>query len=235
MEAACISTPFTNGLHRSVSAPIMKGVDPTKIDNCPAFREQIVKNISTGNLVEGSVVFDSTLDGHDLHQFKGLVYRSESEFRPSILENGFESKNDISTPENYRESTGIGIKDGNSDSGVGVGATGQSGVSTAKEYDKCKSYGNIHYVVDTRLLPPSEKAFDMENNTKSNKLTYDDSSEVNITRIPSYAIVGVFEGDAPRGIMSLPAYYSTIMFDEEEGKEIKKTMIKNYSVDHDGI
>lgn len=115
---------------------------------------------------------------------------------------------------------------------MGVGATGQSGVSTAKDFDHCKNYGNIHYVIDTKLLPSHHKAFDMESNTVNNRLNYDGSNEVNITHIPNYAIIGVFGEENPSNIKSLPAYYGEIMMDEEAAGELKQSMIDNYQKDH---
>lgn len=199
-----------------------------KIDDTGAFRDGIIKHINNGSSVEGDVKYDSALAGRRLFQFRGLVYRSEGALREEVFNSGFKSKNDLSNARNYQESTGIGLDDGRSGL-MAVGATGQSGVSTAKEYGKCKAYGRFHYVIDTRMLSGQHKAFDIESNTRENGLAYDGSSEVNITEVPNYAIVGIFEDENQQGIKSLPSYWEEVMC---EGDNVTESMNQRYQDDN---
>lgn len=215
----------------SIIANSYEVFSPTKLDTDLSYKNNIIRHVNNGGSVEGATEYDSVFEMHELYQFKGLVYRSEVELRDVSIE-GFKSKNDLLDQKNYQESTGIGVDDKNSVERIAVGATGQSGVSTAKKYSNCQGYGDYHYVIDTRLFPPEYKAFDLEMNMTMNSLSYDDSSEVNVTHIPNYAIIGVFQGDAVHEIKSLPEYWASICWDDTIGEALKESMVKNYNADH---
>jgi hypothetical protein len=76
-----------------------------------------------------------------------------------------------------------------------VGATGQSGVSCAKQFDGAKNYGTTMYFIDISKIGPNEQAFDMHATIIANdptKLNAVDETggEVNITNIPPKSIIG---------------------------------------------
>ena len=154
--------------------------------------------------------------------YRGIVFRGDKRKPDDIkADHGFQSRNalhvdDFSdkakarlTPEqlaatakeNLTEAMGLGVKTVNADGSVSYstwGATGHSGVSTAKSADGAINYAGERewfYVIDTAKLPAAEHPWDMENTVYENKYktragTEVTGSEVNCSRIPFNAIVG---------------------------------------------
>lgn len=170
----------------------------------------------------GSVQEDDTAQDADGNEkktfvFKGFVFRSDDRGPGhKTMKQGFTSRNDLAVPENKTEAMGLGVKvDGK---GAGWGATGQSGISTAKTVDGAIGYlnpGGTFYIIDTTKLPAGQKAWDLESNLYENgykerpktKAKNDDfvrpgfdrpeevpldetNGEVNVSAIPKSAIVG---------------------------------------------
>lgn len=148
----------------------------------------------TGGRPVGTVVetgrSDLLADQNRLFEFQGLVFRGDSRTPQQIrTDGGFRSRNDLNVPANRLEAQGLA---------AGKGATGQSGVSTAKQIEHALPYCNSGqrdgyvYIVDTRRLPPTEHAYDMAGITMENgyKNTDETGGEVNVTHIPNSAIVG---------------------------------------------
>ena len=124
-----------------------------------------------------------------LYTYGGLVFRGDSRPPEEIMKSGgFKSKNDLSIPENVLEAQGLAL---------GIGATGQSGVSCSKNLDGVVNYctkdekGYV-YFVDTSKLGETERAYDMADISMKNghKQTDETGGEVNITSIPPEAIIG---------------------------------------------
>ncbi|WP_143747051.1 hypothetical protein [Chitinimonas sp. BJB300] len=126
-----------------------------------------------------------------LYAYQGLVFRGDSRIPTDIAAiDGFEGGKDLRLPDNLLEAQGL--------LGLAVGATGQSGVSTAKKLEDAFYYcsagkrdGYI-YIVDTAKLPAREAAYDMaaiiiQNGYRKDDLT---GGEVNVTKIPFAAVVG---------------------------------------------
>ena len=121
------------------------------------------------------------------------MFRGDSREPTDIIEQsgGFKSKRSLSNPENMLEAQGLG---------QGIGATGQSGVSCAKQLDGVFPYCTTDqvgyvYIVDTTKLGPGNKAYDMADISMRNgfKTRDETGGEVNVTNIPPYAIIGWLE------------------------------------------
>jgi len=113
----------------------------------------------------------------------------------TVQDNGFCSRNDLNTPKNKIEASGIGIYNSTTGNYESVGATGQSGVSCAKTFDGAKNYGTTMYFIDISKIGGTEKAFDMKATVIANdptKTNADDATggEINITNVPPEAIIG---------------------------------------------
>jgi hypothetical protein len=124
-----------------------------------------------------------------LFGYQGIVFRGDSRWPTQINRaGGFMSRKDLSSAENKLEAQGLG---------AGIGATGQSGVSTAKEYWGSVVYmtqgapdGYI-YIIDTRLIPPTEAAYDLQSIVNQNGYEVKDvGAEVNVTAAPMNAVIG---------------------------------------------
>ena len=156
-----------------------------------------LNRIYQGN-VEGKVTQgkEVTYGGttYTLQHFEGLVYRGDSRpFDQIKATGGLLSKQPLDTEERKREAQGLG---------KGLGATGQSGVSAAKDILGALPYCNYGkqdgyiYLIDTRKLGETdsekEEAYDMEAILAKNKLEKADETgaEVNITNIKWEAVIG---------------------------------------------
>lgn len=161
-------------------------------------------------------------DRNRLFEYRGLVFRGDSR-TPQQIRNagGFQSRRDLGVPENLLEAQGLAVS---------KGATGQSGVSTAKRIEHALPYCNSGardgyiYVVDTRRLPANQHAYDMAGITVNNgyKDTDETGGEVNVTHIPTAAIVGwlAVENaddviDHPQGMASIANIRNKIQMNPE--------------------
>lgn len=126
-----------------------------------------------------------------LYTYEGIVFRGDSRTPQTIVEQsgGLKSKNDLRNPANMLEAQGLGL---------GIGATGQSGVSCSKELygvlpycDSGQRDGYV-YIIDTSKLGNTERAYDMAGISMGNghKTVDETGGEVNITNIPESAIIG---------------------------------------------
>lgn len=151
--------------------------------------------IQTGGSVQQDVnTTDDNNKSVTLYTFSGVVFRSDSRDAATIASSGgFSGRQDLSDPNNLKEAQGILTN-------KGLGATGQSGVSTASSMDGAFNYGefaegrNRMYVIDTTKLG-NEKAYDMSANVTNNysDRTDETGGEVNITHVPNSAILGYIE------------------------------------------
>ena len=159
--------------------------------------------------------------------YRGIVFRGDKRKPDDIkADHGFQSQNALHvddfedevkaalTPEqlaakakaHLTEAMGLGVRTVNDDGSVTYGtwgATGHSGVSTAKSADGAINYAGDRewfYVIDTAKLPAAEHPWEMEHTVYENKYKIKDGkevtgsevtgSEVNCSRIPFNAIVG---------------------------------------------
>jgi hypothetical protein len=128
-----------------------------------------------------------------LHHYDGIVFRADGRpFWMIRLAGGMHSRNDLSKAENLLEAQGLAYD-------KGAGATGQSGVSTAKKIEGAIAYyqGGTFYIIDTRQLGNGRYAYDMEANLHSTNhpRAHEVGGEVNVTDIPMRAIMGCIQLD----------------------------------------
>ena len=123
-----------------------------------------------------------------LHHYSGLVFRSDQRSSGEILsQGGMHSRQLLSNPANMLEAQGLAFN-------TGRGATGQSGVSMAKDLAGAIPYytsGGI-YIIDTRQFDGGQYAYDLQaimDSTNPN-CSVPTGGEVNATDVPKKAIVG---------------------------------------------
>ncbi|MDD3267034.1 MAG: hypothetical protein PHC75_07650 [Burkholderiales bacterium] len=123
--------------------------------------------------------------------FHGIVYRGDSRNLLAICNSGgFKSRNDLTIRKNLYEAYGIGTDENGN---ISEGATGQSGVSTAKAFMNAVYYSNGHvYVIDSQNL----LSFDMPTISIQYKGIDETGGEVNILNIPCDNIIGYYKVDA---------------------------------------
>lgn len=133
-------------------------------------------------------------------EFKGIVFRADNRSPEDIKRTGgFISQKDLRDPRNKLEAMGLGKN---------TWATDKSGVSCSDHLENAANYltkkaGRL-YIIDTSKLPQDENAYYMKDIILQNKLRDTDESggEVNVTGIPTQAIIGWIEvGD---NIISAP-------------------------------
>jgi hypothetical protein len=127
-----------------------------------------------------------------LFGYQGILFRGDSRPVDQVrAAGGLNGRSDLTIPRNKLEAQGLLIS-------AGAGATGQSGSSMAKEFWGCVTYmtqtqggpGRI-YIVDSRLLPADQAAYDMESNLVGNNYELRNvGAEVNVTLAPMTAIIG---------------------------------------------
>lgn len=136
------------------------------------------------------------------------------------------SKNDLSVPKNKQEAMGLGIT---------KGATGTSGVSCAHSFEQACGYtfpsfpsenqdsGRL-YIIDTTKLDEGDEPYYMTDNVIKNGYNEKDTTggEVNITRIPSKAIIGWIKFD----------YYTPNDMNPGQPEEQKETFYNWLDPDH---
>lgn len=148
-----------------------------------AFLKNLSKDSHFGKSEEyaKAAAFDGTQKS--VYSFAGLVFRGDSRSPEEIKrQGGFYSKNDLSDEHVMQEAQGIGET---------IGATGTSGVSCAKELEYCIPYSNGYiYVINTARLGEGRLAFDMEAVSYDHKKRDETGREVNVTQIPSHAVIG---------------------------------------------
>jgi hypothetical protein len=138
-----------------------------------------------------------------LFGYQGILFRGDS--RPVRRVNqagGLNGRTDLGVPQNRLEAQGLLIS-------AGAGATGWSGCSMAKEFWGCVNYmasnssdGHI-YIVDSRLIPAKEAAYDLEAILIENKYPRRDvGSEVNVTDAPMNAVIGWIDVPKADGILN---------------------------------
>ena len=128
-----------------------------------------------------------------LHHYDGIVFRADGRpFWKIRLAGGMHSRNNLSKAENLLEAQGLAYD-------KGAGATGQSGVSTAKKIEGAIAYytRGAFYIIDTRQLGNGRYAYDMEANLHSTNYprAHEVGGEVNVTDIPMRAIMGCIQLD----------------------------------------
>ena len=126
-----------------------------------------------------------------LHHYDGIVFRADGRSFETIRDaGGMHSRNDLNKAENLLEAQGLAYD-------KGAGATGQSGVSTAKKIEGAIAYyqGGAFYIIDTRQLGNGRYAYDMEANLRSTNhpRPHEVGGEVNVTDIPMRAIMGCIQ------------------------------------------
>lgn len=126
----------------------------------------------------------------DMNFFQGIVYRGDGRNLSTICNSGgFKSRNNLTIKQNLYEAYGMGTdKNGN----ISAGATGQSGVSTAKAFMDSVYYSNGQvYVIDSQNL----LSFDMSTISIQYKGIDETGGEVNILDIPCSNIIGYYNVD----------------------------------------
>ncbi|WGL58868.1 hypothetical protein QEJ31_10075 [Pigmentibacter sp. JX0631] len=134
------------------------------------------------------MVKDISGDDVTLYSYTGIVFRSETRDYTIIkADTGFKSQNKLDIPLNLLEAQGIGAS---------KGASGRSGVSTAKNLSKaigyCITSGGPMYVINTAKIGALNTAYDFDSIVVKNYPfhVHDFANEVNVTYIPKEAIIG---------------------------------------------
>jgi hypothetical protein len=136
-------------------------------------------------------VKDSGNKDVSLFSFEGIVFRADNRLYPAIkADRGFKSIKDLTNPLNLQEAQGVGFT---------KGASGQSGVSTAKKVEKmmvyCSGLGRTLFVINTEKIGIKNQAFDFDKIVKFNYAVDEHAMEVNMTSVPYQAIIGWFPID----------------------------------------
>lgn len=190
-----------------------------------AFFKSLTAESRFGAVTEGPTATDAAKNTKRTFHYKGIVFRAAGRAPARIKnEGGFHSLKDLSKPENLTEAMGLGTRvvekpdtskpstdkdapaaapkpEAEAEPKVTIGAwgaTGRSGVSTAKSVDGALGYrgaGEWIYVIDTSKLPEGQHAWDMESTVYENGYKTRDGEdetggEVNCSDIPLDAIVG---------------------------------------------
>lgn len=188
------------------------------------FIQSLPKTAQFGTVLKSDEAKDAAGVKKDTFLYRGIVFRADTRKPEEIQKTfGFRSKNPLTAEDftakdkrvltqkemeeraqaNLTEAMGLGVMtlDENGQSTAkSWGATGTSGVSTAKSIGGAIDYrneGGWFYVIDTTKLPDGEHAWDMENTVYKNKYKElaegkeeETGGEVNCSRIPFDAIVG---------------------------------------------
>lgn len=122
----------------------------------------------------------------NLYHYNGFAFRADARSPENIrASSGMHSRQDLSIEKNRQESQGL-------DFNSGPGATGQSGISMAKDLDGAAAYytGGGIYIIDTKQLGEGQSAYDLQKIIDSTDRQVDTGKEVNATDVPEHAIVG---------------------------------------------
>ena len=190
------------------TAPTVKPMPKIRnLEELKAFVASLDDNTHFGTVSEGAELADADEVKRKTFTFGGIVFRGADRSWDGLKESGgFKSQNALSEIANWREAAGLGT--GPKGKIISRGATGKSGVSTAKTPLGALIYrGKSHslYVIDTTKIPRGEhpwegKAWDMDRTYSANgfgeekgKVPGAMGGEVNCSGIPLSAVIGRIE------------------------------------------
>jgi hypothetical protein len=179
--------------------PASQVAEPLRITNRQQLFEFIKQQVPDTDLTKPTIRYGRVVElaerANNLTQdrlfgYQGILFRGDSRPVDQIrAAGGLNGRSNLAVARNKLEAQGLLIS-------AGAGATGQSGSSMAKEFWGSVGYmsqggaGHI-YIVDSRLLPADQAAYDLETNLIGNNYEPKNvGAEVNVTLAPMAAIVG---------------------------------------------